>query len=81
MRKGIALHCAKQARRHAESDVGFQLLQLIAVGGIGQLLISSISQRDYAVVQGVTLLIAAFVVAINLLTDLAYALLDPRVNL
>ena len=53
---------------------------VFAVGGIGQLLVSSILQRDYAVVQGITLLIAVFVVAINLLTDIAYALLDPRVS-
>jgi peptide/nickel transport system permease protein len=53
---------------------------VFAVGGIGNLLISAILQRDYAVVQGVVLLIALFVVLINLLTDVAYALLDPRVN-
>ena len=53
---------------------------VFAVGGIGQLLVSSILQRDYAVVQGITLLIAVFVVAINLLTDIAYAILDPRVS-
>src|ERR671937_953423 len=53
---------------------------VFAVGGIGQLLVSSILQRDYAVVQGITLLIAVFVVAINLLTDIAYAVLDPRVS-
>ena len=54
---------------------------IFAVGGIGNLLISAILQRDYGVVQGVVLLIALFVVVINLLTDIAYALLDPRVNL
>jgi peptide/nickel transport system permease protein len=54
---------------------------IFAVGGVGNLLISSILQRDYAVVQGVVLVIAAFVVTINLLTDMAYALLDPRVSL
>jgi peptide/nickel transport system permease protein len=54
---------------------------IFAVGGIGNLLISAILQRDYAVVQGVVLLIAVFVVTINLLTDIAYALLDPRVSL
>ncbi len=53
---------------------------VFAVGGIGQLLVSSILQRDYAVVQGITLLIAVFVVAINLLTDIIYAVLDPRVS-
>jgi peptide/nickel transport system permease protein len=51
-----------------------------AIGGIGQLLVSAISQRDYPVVQGVTLLIALFVIAINLLVDVIYALLDPRVS-
>lgn len=54
---------------------------VFALGGVGQLLTSAISQRDYAVVQGVTLIIAAFVVAINILTDITYALLDPRVSL
>jgi peptide/nickel transport system permease protein len=53
---------------------------VFAVGGIGQLLVASILQRDYAVVQGITLLIAVFVVAINLLTDVTYAILDPRVS-
>jgi peptide/nickel transport system permease protein len=53
---------------------------VFAVGGIGQLLVSSILQRDHAVVQGITLLIAVFVVAINLLTDITYAILDPRVS-
>jgi len=53
---------------------------VFAVGGIGQLLVSSILQRDYTVVQGITLLIAVFVVIINLLTDITYAALDPRVS-
>lgn len=53
---------------------------VFALGGVGQLLTSAISQRDYSVVQGVTLIIAAFVVAINILTDITYALLDPRVS-
>ena len=53
---------------------------VFAVGGIGQLLVSAILQRDYGVVQGVTLLIAIFVIVVNLLTDVAYALLDPRVR-
>jgi peptide/nickel transport system permease protein len=53
---------------------------VFALGGIGQLLVSSILQRDYAVVQGITLLLAAFVVAINLLTDVLYTLFDPRVS-
>jgi len=53
---------------------------VFAIGGIGQLLVSSILQRDYEVVQGITLLLAFFVVTINLLVDIVYAWLDPRVS-
>lgn len=54
---------------------------VFAVGGIGNLLTSAILQRDYSVVQGIVLLIALCVVMVNLLTDVVYALLDPRVSL
>lgn len=49
--------------------------------GIGTLLLEAISQRDYAVVQGCILVIAGSYVVINLLTDLVYARLDPRIKL
>src|SRR6266853_3281275 len=47
--------------------------------GVGRLLIQSISFRDYPLVQGCILLIAVTYVAMNLLTDLVYGLLDPRI--
>jgi peptide/nickel transport system permease protein len=53
---------------------------VFSLGGVGQLLVSAILQRDYAVVQGITLILALFVVLINLLTDVTYAVLDPRVS-
>jgi peptide/nickel transport system permease protein len=53
---------------------------VFAVGGVGQLLVSSILQRDYLVVQGITLLLAVAVVLLNLLTDIVYAVLDPRIS-
>jgi peptide/nickel transport system permease protein len=53
---------------------------VFALGGIGQLLTDAIAQRDYQVVQGIALIIASFVVAVNIATDVAYALLDPRVS-
>ncbi len=53
---------------------------VFAIGGIGQLLISAILQRDYPVVQGITLVLAVAVVAVNLLTDIVYAVLDPRIS-
>ncbi len=55
--------------------------QVFSLPGIGQLMIQSIFNRDFTVVQGVTLVFAVMVVAINLLVDLTYARLDPRVRL
>ena len=48
--------------------------------GIGQMLVSAISTRDIILVQGGVLVVAASYVLINLLTDLAQALLDPRIR-
>jgi peptide/nickel transport system permease protein len=53
---------------------------VFAIPGVGQLMINSIFQRDFPVVQGVTLVFAVLVVLVNLLADLAYAALDPRVR-
>jgi peptide/nickel transport system permease protein len=53
---------------------------VFAIPGVGQLMINSVFQRDFPVVQGVTLVFAVLVVLINLLTDVAYAMLDPRVR-
>ena len=48
--------------------------------GMGRYLIESISQRDYPAVQGAILVFAAAVVIVNLLVDLSYGMLDPRVR-
>jgi peptide/nickel transport system permease protein len=53
---------------------------VFAVPGIGSLMIQSIFNRDFPVVQGVTLIFGVLVVMVNLLTDVAYATLDPRVR-
>jgi ABC-type dipeptide/oligopeptide/nickel transport system permease component len=53
---------------------------IFAWPGVGRLLIQSISFRDYPLVQGCILLIALTYVSMNLLTDLAYGLLDPRIR-
>ncbi|HET9897769.1 MAG TPA: ABC transporter permease [Streptosporangiaceae bacterium] len=53
---------------------------VFAIPGIGQLMINSIFQRDFPVVQGVTLVFGVLVVLVNLLADLSYAALDPRVR-
>jgi peptide/nickel transport system permease protein len=53
---------------------------VFAIPGVGRLLVDSVSTRDYPVVQGATLVFAFLVVAINLLTDVVHAALDPRVT-
>jgi len=54
---------------------------VFALPGIGTMLVQSILSRDYPVVQGFTLVIAIIFVLINLLVDVSYAYLDPRVRL
>lgn len=48
--------------------------------GIGRLLVEAVLARDYPVIQGATLLIAATFVALNVLVDVLYGLLDPRIR-
>jgi peptide/nickel transport system permease protein len=53
---------------------------IFAWPGIGSLLVEAIQARDFPVVQGAVLLIAALYVAVNTATDLAYLSVDPRVR-
>lgn len=53
---------------------------VFAIPGLGFMMISSIQSRDYPVIQAVTMVLAVLVIVINVLTDLAYAMLDPRVS-
>jgi ABC-type dipeptide/oligopeptide/nickel transport system permease component len=48
--------------------------------GVGKLLVNAISERDYAVIQGGVVVFAMFVVVINLLMDLVYIIVDPRIR-
>jgi len=54
---------------------------IFAWPGIGRLLIQSIGFRDYPMVQGCILLIAVTYVSVNLMTDLMYGFIDPRIRL
>jgi peptide/nickel transport system permease protein len=54
---------------------------VFSLPGAGQLLVDAIGARDYPVVQSTTLVFAMLVILVNLLTDLAYTFLDPRVRL
>lgn len=55
--------------------------QIFALPGLGRLTLDAIGQRDYAMVQGAILFIAFNFLIVNLLVDLAYAALDPRIRL
>ena len=54
--------------------------QIFVIPGMGLLLLEAVSQRDYPVITGVFLVVGVAVVLINLLVDLSYGLLDPKVR-
>ena len=49
--------------------------------GIGRLAVNSISKRDYPMIQGITLVMCIGYLIVNLLVDIAYASIDPRIRL
>jgi peptide/nickel transport system permease protein len=53
---------------------------VFAIPGMGQLLFTSITSRDYPVVQAITVVSAVLVIIVNLVVDLSYSFLDPRVT-
>ncbi len=54
--------------------------QIFGLPGIGRLVLESISQRDYPLLQGVLLVIAFFIILVNLIVDLLYSVMDPRIR-
>lgn len=54
--------------------------QVFAIPGLGRLVIGAVNERNYPLVQGVILVVTAVFVLVNLLVDLAYAFIDPRVE-
>ena len=55
--------------------------KVFSVPGIGMLLVTAITNRDYPVVEAVVLLIAVVVIVVNFLVDVIYKLIDPRVEI
>ena len=51
------------------------------IPGVGQLIVLSISRRDYEVIQAIVLLVAVINVLIMLLVDILYGLIDPRIKM
>ena len=54
--------------------------KIFSIPGIGRLLVDAVANRDYPVISGMMFFIAIFVMFINLIVDLTYALLDPRIR-
>ncbi|MFL5929550.1 MAG: ABC transporter permease [Gaiellaceae bacterium] len=89
-RRVLAHHALRNAVVSTVSVLGVNVGYLVggtlvieavyALPGLGQLMINSINQRDFPVVQAVTLAFSVMVVLVYLLTDVAHALLDPRVR-
>jgi ABC-type dipeptide/oligopeptide/nickel transport system permease component len=59
----------------------FVVEQIFAIPGIGRFFVTAVTNRDYPLVMGVTLLYALLVVLANLAVDLLYGWLDPRIRL
>ena len=89
-RTTLYVHALRNASIPVVTVIGLQLGGLLSgtvltetvfsYPGIGRLLARSIFERDYPVVQGLILLIAMIYVAVNLLVDVVYSLIDPRIR-
>ena len=55
--------------------------QIFGIAGFGRLTIDAVNQRDYALIQGVVLVVAAAYVLVNLCVDIAYSFLNPRIRI
>lgn len=55
--------------------------QIFAVPGIGRAFVSSINNRDYPLIMGTTIVLACLIVVMNLVSDILYKVVDPRINL
>jgi peptide/nickel transport system permease protein len=94
--KGVATgpmlmkHALKNAGAPIVTVIGIGIALLIGgvvitetvfnIPGVGRLVVDAISQRDYPIIQGVTLIFSGVYVIVNLIVDLSYTVLDPRIR-
>ena len=86
----VLRHGLKNAIIPVVTVLGLQIAQIaggsviiesiFGLPGMGQFLVEAITQRDYPVIQGINLLIVVIIVTTNLLVDLFYAMIDPRIR-
>ncbi len=84
-------HVLSNAMLPVVTVIGFRIAFLLsgtivvetvfAVPGIGRLFVDSVMRLDYQVVQSLVVVFAVLVVVVNLLTDLIYAVIDPRIRI
>lgn len=60
---------------------GFVVEQVFNIPGLGRYFVKAISARDYMVIMGTTIFLAAFIILMNLVCDLLYKIVDPRIKL
>jgi peptide/nickel transport system permease protein len=90
-RKVVVKHAFQNALLPIVTVIGLSLGSLMGgavltesifgLSGVGRIMYESITARDYVIVQGFTVVIAVFFVVVNLLVDISYAYLDPRIRL
>jgi peptide/nickel transport system permease protein len=86
----VLRHATRNALLPVVTVIGLQLGALLSgavltetvfnLSGVGRSMFEAITGRDYVVIQGFTLIIAVVYVVVNLLVDISYGLLDPRVR-
>ena len=87
----LVRHAVRNALLPVVTVIGFRIAFILsgtivvetvfAIPGIGRLFTDSVFRLDYQVVQSLVVVLAVLVVAVNLLTDLTYAIIDPRIRI
>jgi peptide/nickel transport system permease protein len=87
----MACHCQACLSECVNSFLGIQFGSLLGSAviietvfswpGVGRLIIDAINQRDYPVIQGGVIVLAMLMVFVNLLVDLSYGFIDPRIKM
>jgi peptide/nickel transport system permease protein len=86
----VLKHSLKNALIPVVTVLGIQIAQVLSgtvifesifgLPGMGRFLFDAITERDYPVIQGINLVVVTTVVVVNLLVDVVYAYLDPRIR-
>jgi ABC-type dipeptide/oligopeptide/nickel transport system permease component len=90
-RRVVWLHALRNAMLPVVTVIGLLLGRILAgsvivetvfaIPGVGRMLVTAINQSDFPAVQAVVLVVAVAVIGMNLLTDVVYAVIDPRIRL